>query len=70
MSDNKSELIKLGIAFVVITYEWWVMQPYHPPLFAAFWRTMCRMFQAIARWAGKLALAAEYNYYMAAEAGI
>lgn len=67
---DSNELIKFASAMFVLLLEWWMMQPYHEPLFARFWRVIAAISRTIAERFGRLALNAEHNYYISAEAGI
>lgn len=55
---------------IVISLEWWAMQPYHDPVIAWFWRAVMQASRMVAEHAGWLALQAERNYYISVEAGL
>lgn len=54
----------------VVVIEWYMMQPYHEPVVARLWAFLARLYRGIAEGFGRAALHAEYNYYLAAGAGI
>lgn len=66
----KEELIRAGLMIIIIGLEWYAMQPYREPVIARFWEFAAFVFRRIAYWAGKHALHAENQYYIAAEAGL
>lgn len=66
----KDELIRAGLMILIIGLEWYAMQPYREPVIARFWEFIASVSQRIARRAGMLALHAENQYYIAAEAGL
>lgn len=70
MDDTRSEIIRYILMSLAVLLEWYMMQPYHEPLLARLWFVLASVAQNIARRFGTLALNAEHNYYIAAEAGI
>jgi hypothetical protein len=69
VDETKVELLKFGLAFVLVMVEYWAMQPYHEPIIAKIWQLWMRFCQKVAYAFGRAGLVAEHNYYLAVEAG-
>lgn len=67
---DKTEILRASLMAAIILLEWWLMQPYHEPVIARLWDMIARWARFMAARFGWLALHAEHNYYIAAEAGI
>ncbi len=70
MSEERVDFLKFCLTVLLILTEYWAMQPYQVPLFAAMWRRLMLIFQKLAYLLGRAAITAEHNYYTAVEAGI
>lgn len=70
MNEDRLQILKLVLTFVIVMTEYWAMQPYHEPVYAAFWEWVMKAAQKLAVAFGRMALNAEHNYYIAVESGL
>lgn len=67
---NRDDLIRAGLALVIVAVQYWAIQPYHEPILAKLWQNIMKFCYAVAARFGYMGMVAEHNYYVAVEAGI